>query len=132
MDVAKLRIIAGAGAVFFGFAGVTTLTVAAVIALIPLIGLLWATVSVASLFLFIACICTLVFLKPGKSTEEELDQFEHATADMLAELPFDTIAALVEKRPIAAASIALAAGYLVVSNPEQAGKGLQKLIDQLI
>jgi hypothetical protein len=132
MDVAKLRIIAGAGAVFFGFAGVTTLTVATVIALIPLIGLLWATVAVASLFLFIACICTLVFLKPGKSTEEELDQFEHATADMLAELPFDTIAALVEKRPIAAASIALAAGYLVVSNPEQAGKGLQKLIDQLI
>ncbi|WP_018146845.1 hypothetical protein [Henriciella marina] len=132
MDVAKLRIIAGAGAVFFGFAGVTTLTIATVIALIPLIGLLWATVSVASLFLFIACICTLVFLKPGKSTEEELDQFEHATADMLAELPFDTIAALVEKRPIAAASIALAAGYLVVSNPEQASKGLQKLIDQMI
>ena len=132
MDIAKLRIIAGAGAVFFGFAGVTTLTVAAVIALVPVIGLLWATVCVASLFLFVACICTLVFLKPGKSTEEELDQFESATADMLAELPFDTIQALVEKRPIAAASIALAAGYFVVSNPEQASKGLQKLIDELI
>ena len=59
MDIAKLRIIAGAGAVFFGFAGVTTLTIAAVIALIPVIGLLWATVCVASLFLFVACICTL-------------------------------------------------------------------------
>ncbi|MAN74425.1 MAG: hypothetical protein CME84_10110 [Henriciella sp.] len=132
MDIAKLRIIAGAGAVFFGFAGVTTLTIAAVIALIPVIGLLWATVCVASLFLFVACICTLVFLKPGKSTEEELDQFESATADMLAELPFDMIQSLVEKRPLAAASIALAAGYFVVSNPAQASKGLQKLIDELI
>ena len=132
MDIAKLRIIAGAGAVFFGFAGVTTLTIAAVIALIPVIGLLWATVCVASLFLFVACICTLVFLKPGKSTEEELDQFESATADMLAELPFDMIQSLVGKRPLAAASIALAAGYFVVSNPAQASKGLQKLIDELI
>merc|ERR1712108_73499 len=87
MDVAKLRIIAGAGAVFFGFAGVTTLTIACVIALIPVIGLLWSTVAVASILLCIACICIVVFLKPGKSTEEELDQFEHATADMLAELP---------------------------------------------
>ena len=102
------------------------------IALIPVIGLLWATVCVASLFLFVACICTLVFLKPGKSTEEELDQFESATADMLAELPFDMIQSLVEKRPLAAASIALAAGYFVVSNPAQASKGLQKLIDELI
>ena len=74
----------------------------------------------------------LVFLKPGKSTEEELDQFEHATADMLAELPFDTIAALVEKRPVAAATIAMAAGYFIVANPEQASKGLQKLIDELM
>ena len=132
MDVAKLRIIAGAGAVFFGFAGVTTLTIACVIALIPVIGLLWATVAVASILLFAACICVLVFLKPGKSTEEELDQFEHATADMLAELPFDTIAALVEKRPVAAATIAMAAGYFIVANPEQASKGLQKLIDELM
>lgn len=132
MDVAKLRIIAGAGAVFFGFAGVTTLTIACVIALIPVIGLLLSTVAVASILLFIACICIVVFLKPGKSTEEELDQFEHATADMLAELPFDTIAALVEKRPLAAATIAAAAGYFIVSNPEQASKGLQKLIDELM
>lgn len=132
MDVAKLRIIAGAGAVFFGFAGVTTLTIACVIALIPLIGLLWSTVAVASVLLFVACICILVFLKPGKSTEEELDQFENATADMLAELPFDTISALVEKRPIAAATIAMAAGYFIVANPEQASKGLQKLIDELM
>ncbi|HIG23052.1 MAG TPA: hypothetical protein EYG02_12230 [Henriciella marina] len=132
MDVAKLRIIAGAGAVFFGFAGVTTLTVAVVVALMPVIGLLWATVCVASLFLFVACVCTVVFLKPGKSTEEELDQFENATADMLADLPFDAIEALVEKRPIVAATAALAAGYFLISSPDSASKGLQKLFDQLI
>ncbi|WP_084418407.1 hypothetical protein [Henriciella litoralis] len=132
MDVAKLRIIAGAGAVFFGFAGTTALTIAGVLALIPVMGLLWATVTVACILMAIACICTVVFLKPGKSTEEELDQFENATADMLAELPFDTIASLVEKRPIAAATMALAAGYFVVSNPDQAVKGLQKIIDELI
>lgn len=132
MDVAKLRLIAGAGAVFFGFAGVTALTIAGVIALIPVIGLLWSTVSVASILLALACICVVIFLKPGKSTEEELDQFEHATADMLADLPFDAISSLVEKRPITAATMALAAGYLIVSNPDQAAKGLQKLIDELI
>ena len=132
MDVAKFRIIAGAGAVFFGFAGTTALTVALVVALVPVLGLLWATATVASILLAIACICVIIFLKPGKSTEEELDQFENATADMLAQLPFDTIAALVEKRPITAAAAALAAGYFIVSNPEQASKGLQKLIDELI
>lgn len=132
MDAAKLRIAAGAGAVFFGLAGTTALTVAAVIALIPIIGTLWATVTVACFLLAISLICVVVFLKPGKSTEEELDQFEHATADMLAELPFDTIASLVERRPVAAASMALAAGYFIVSNPEQAAKGLQKLMDEVI
>jgi hypothetical protein len=96
------------------------------------IGLLWATVTVACTFLFIACICTLIFLKPGKSTEEELDQFEHATADMLADLPFDTIEAIIEKRPVVAATAALAAGFFIVSNPKQAMQGLQKLIDELI
>ncbi|MEQ8556904.1 MAG: hypothetical protein RIB03_01175 [Henriciella sp.] len=132
MDAAKLRIIAGAGAVFFGIAGITALTIAGTLALIPVIGLLWATVTVASILLAISLICVVVFLKPGKSTEEELDQFENATADMLAELPFDAIASLVEKRPIAAATMALAAGYFVVNNPEQATKGLQKLMDEMI
>ncbi|WP_300376898.1 hypothetical protein [Henriciella sp.] len=132
MDAAKLRIIAGAGAAFFGLAGTTALTVAGVLALIPVMGLLWATVTAASVLLFVACICVLVFLKPGKSTEEELDQFEHATADMLAELPFDAISSLVEKRPLTAASMALAAGYLLVSNPDQASKGLQKIMDELM
>ncbi len=132
MDVAKLRIIAGVGAAFFGLAGITALTVAGVIALIPLIGLLWATATAAFILLAAAFVCTFVFLKPGKSTEEELDQFENATADMLAELPFDAIAAIVEKRPVAAATMALAAGYFVVSNPDKAVQGLQKLIDELI
>ena len=132
MDAAKLRLIAGAGAVFFGLAGTTALTVAGVIALIPLIGILWATLTAGSLLLTVALICIFLFLKPGKSTEEELDQFEHATADMLAELPFDTISALIERRPVAAATMALAAGYFVVNNPDQAAKGLQKLMDEVL
>lgn len=132
MDVAKLRIIAGVGAAFFGLAGITALTVAGTIALVPLIGLMWATVTSACILLTAACICTVVFLKPGKSTEEELDQFENATADMLAELPFDAIASMVEKRPVAAATMALAAGYFIVSNPDKAAQGLQKLVDELI
>lgn len=132
MDTAKLRIAAGVGAAFFGLAGITALTVAGVIALVPVFGLLWATVTAACILLAVALTFFFIFLKPGKSTEEELDQFENATADMLAELPFDAITSLVERRPLAAASIALAAGYLVVSNPEQASRSLQKLVDELI
>ncbi|MGB3627742.1 MAG: hypothetical protein WA989_18090 [Henriciella sp.] len=132
MDVAKLRIAACVGAAFFGFIGTTALCVAGTLALVPVMGLIWATFTMACVMLFFGCICAIIFLKPSKTTEEELDQFENATADMLAELPFDTIASIVEKRPIAAASMALAAGYLIVSNPDQAAKGLQKLVDELI
>lgn len=132
MDVAKLRIVASVGAAFFGFIGTSALCVAGALALAPVIGLMWATFTMACLMLTLGCICAVIFIKPGKSTEEELDQFENATADMLAELPFDTIASLVEKRPLAAATAALAVGYFIVSNPEQAAKGLQKLADELI
>lgn len=132
MDVAKLRIVACVGAAFFGFIGTSALCVAGTLALAPVIGMTWSVFTLACTMLFLGCICAIIFLKPGKSTEEELDQFENATADMLAELPFDTIASIVEKRPIAAASMALAAGYFIVSNPEQAAKGLQKLADELI
>ncbi|WP_233356253.1 hypothetical protein [Henriciella aquimarina] len=127
-----MRLLAGAGAAFFGLAGTTALTVAGVIALVPVIGLLWATVTAGCVLLAIGLTCVFIFLKPGKPTEVELDQFEHATADMLADLPFDAIASLAERRPIAAASMALAAGYMVVSHPDQVGKSLQKLVDELI
>ncbi|MEE2878430.1 MAG: hypothetical protein VX593_05440 [Pseudomonadota bacterium] len=132
MDTTKLRLIAGAGATFFGFAGITVFTVAAVVALEPVIGLLWATVAVASTLMAIALICVVIFLRPGEPTHEELEDFENATADFLADLPFDTVASLVERRPMAAATMALAAGYLVVSHPDQTAKGLQKLVDELI
>lgn len=132
MDTTKLRLIAGAGATFFGLAGITAFTIAAVIALVPLIGLLWATLAVASVLMAIALVCVVIFLRPGEPASEELEDFENATADFLAELPFDTVASLVERRPMAAATMALAAGYLVVSHPEQTAKGLQKLVDELI
>lgn len=132
MDIAKLRIIAGAGAAFFGFAGTCGLAVASVFALAPIMGWAWAAFTVSCLLFALGLICVVVFLKPGKPTEVELDQFENATAEMLAELPFDTIASLVEKRPIAASAMALAAGYLVVSNPQGVSKGLQKLAEELI
>lgn len=132
MDVAKLRIAASAGVAIFGFIGAAALAVAGTLALSASMGLMWASFTVAAIMLLLSGICAVIFLKPGKSTEEELDQFEHATADMLADLPFETIASLVEKRPLAAASMALAAGYFIVRNPEEAMKGLQKLADELI
>ena len=132
MDETKLRIIAGAGAVFFGLAGITAFSVAGVIALEAVIGLVWAVISVACAMMALCLASVFVFLRPGKPAEAELEEFESATADMLADLPFDTIASLVERRPIAAATMALAAGYMVVSHPDQAAKGLQKLIDEMI
>ena len=103
MDETKLRIIAGAGAVFFGFAGITAFSVAGVIALQAVIGLTWAVISVACAMMALCLASVVVFLRPNKSAEEELDQFEDATADLLADLPFDTIASIVERRPMAAA-----------------------------
>ena len=132
MDETKLRIIAGAGAVFFGFAGITAFSVAGVIALQAVIGLTWAVISVACAMMALCLASVVVFLRPNKSAEEELDQFEDATADLLADLPFDTIASIVERRPMAAATMALAAGYMIVSHPDTAAKGLQKLVDELI
>lgn len=132
MDTTKLRLVAGAGAAFFGFAGLSAFSVAAVIALVPLIGLLWASFAVASTLTAIALICVVIFLRPSERTEEEIEDFENATADFLADLPFDTVASLVERRPISAATIALAAGYMIVSHPDKTAKGLQKLIDEMI
>ena len=132
MDVAKIRIAASVGAAVFGFIGTTALCVAGTLAFATQVGLMWASFIMAGITLLTGVVCAIIFLKPSTTTEEELDQFEHATADMLADLPFDTIASLVEKRPIAAASMALAAGYFVVRHPDEAIKGLQKLADELI
>ena len=132
MDTTKLRLVAGAGAAFFGFAGLSAFTIAAVIALAPLIGLFWATFAVASMLTAISLVCVVVFLRPRERTEEEIEDFENVTADFLADLPFDTVASLVDRRPISAATLAMAAGYLIVRHPDQTAKGLQKLLDEMI
>lgn len=132
MDTAKLRIIAGAGAGIFGFIATCGLSVAGWLALVPVMGAPLSALIVSSVLLTVALLCAFIFLKPKKSTDKELDQFEHATADLLADLPFDMVANLAEKRPMTASAIAMAAGYLVITNPEGVSKGLQKLADDLM
>lgn len=132
MDTTKLRVAAGAGAIFFGIAGVISLTVAGVIALATVIGVVWSSVTAAVVFIAAACICLYIFLEPEKATSEEVDEIEDATADALADLPFDTVKAIIQKRPLTSVGLALVAGYAASRDPESTARHAQRLILGLI
>ena len=132
MDTPKIRLIAGIGAAFFGFAGIGTFAAAGAVLLEPVLGLAWSIVTVASIFMSLALVCGFIFLDPTKSSEEEMDDFEHATAETLADLPFETMKVLLEKRPLTVAAIAAFAGYSLIKNPESMSKNIQKIIATLL
>ncbi len=120
MDLTKARILAGACAILFGFAGVVTLAIALAIALAPLIGMAWAATTAGFIFLFIASIAFVILLQPQNSTSKEIDNIEHATAEALADLPFDIIGSILSKRPITSAAIGLGMAYVIATNPTRA------------
>jgi hypothetical protein len=128
VDKAKLRLLAGAGGVLFGFAGIVTLAVALVIAVSTVIGMVAATIFASCIFLCIACLCAFFFLQPHKSAHEEIDQLESATADALADLPFDTVKALFTRHPIATIAVSLGVGYLFVRDPDMTLRNARRLL----
>lgn len=128
MDPAKLRLFAGIGGALFGFAGIVALLVAAAIALAPFIGSALSVVIVGVVFFGIGCTLLAVFLKPMKSTADELEQLESATAEAFAELPLDTLKAIIVKRPIATTAIAGLVGYGLMRDPGTTGKMLQRTL----
>ena len=73
MDRAKIRIFAGIGGALFGFAGLVAMAIAIVLALTPLMGAIWATLTIASLFLGIGRHGIYVFMRPQATTAEGLN-----------------------------------------------------------
>lgn len=132
MDKAKLRLLAALGGTLFAFAGALILSFAAVIVLTPVLGQAWATVAVGLVFLALACACLYYFLLPYKASEAEVHQAEEMAAAALADLPFDTVQAIVRRHPVSALTIALAAGYIVVRDPENASRGLRRVLSGLL
>lgn len=128
MDKAKLRLLAGASGAVFGFAGILALSCALALLLANWMPLSLAALAVGGTLFIIATFCVLFFLNIFKSAGEEIDQFEDATADALADLPFDTIAAIVEKRPLVAMGVAAFAGYAAARDPDNAVKNAEKML----
>ena len=128
MDPAKLRIVLAVGGAMFGFAGILVLAVASALILQMFMPLeVAATITGGSLLIFGG---GLIFTgaKLLKPAEKELDQLEEATADVLADLPFETLKSMVEKRPLALTGLAAFVGYSMADDPGSAGRTLQRTI----
>lgn len=132
MDAAKLRLIAGAAAALFGAAGAAALAAALAIVLAPVLGLAFAVVVSALLMLAAASACLYVALAPDEPIEEDMAEVEQSAANLLADLPFDTVKAMVEKQPIAALSVALMAGYALRNDPRGAARNLRSIVSAFI
>lgn len=132
MDAAKNRMVAAIGAGIFGTAALFLVSVALTAALSAVMSPIWAYLTLASVYATIACICAVIFLNPSAATVEEIEEIETATASALAELPFDTIKALIEQRPIAAMVMAATAGYTISRDPDGALMGIQRAMRNLL
>lgn len=128
MDTAKLRILAGVSGALLGFAGIIALAISAGFFLNQWLSPWASCLIVGGVLMLFALTGMMIFLAPGKSSEEELEQLEDVTADLLADLPFDTIAAIVEKRPLAAISVAALMGYSVTKDPGSAAKNAERML----
>lgn len=132
MDTTKLRLLAAVAGIVFGLGGVFALAVALTLALATVIGLVGACFTVAALMMSAACACLYMFLQPARSSGDELDTIEDATADALADLPFDTLKSIVEKRPLTVAALALVAGYSVARDPAGMARHAQRFMVGLL
>ena len=132
MDTTKLRLLAAATGLLLGFGAILTLFVAATLGLAPVLGLAWSAFVVASVGLVLAGLCLFFFLQPYRSMEEEVDEVEEATADALADLPFDALRSIVERRPLTSTAIALVLGYTLVRNPQAAQRQAERFIMSML
>ncbi len=132
MDTTKLRLFAAIVGILFGLGGTLTLFVASTLALAEVIGVIYATFAVAAVALTLAVICLFLFLRPFRSVEAEVDEMEEATAEALADLPFDTVRNLIQQRPITATAIALALGYSLIRNPQAAQRQVERFFFSML
>jgi protein-S-isoprenylcysteine O-methyltransferase Ste14 len=132
VDATKLRLFAAIVGILFGLGGTLTLFVASTLALAEVIGVIYATFAVAAVALTLAVICLFLFLRPFRSVEAEVDDMEEATAEALADLPFDTVRNLIQQRPITATAISLALGYSLIRNPQAAQRQVERFFFSML
>lgn len=132
MDKAKLRLMAGVGGALLGFIGALALAAAGIIALAGLVGYGWSALIVGGILFAASFVGIMAFIAPFRETEEELSDMGDATADILADLPFDTVKAFIEKRPITALTVAVFAGYAATKDPDNAVRHAQRMVASFI
>lgn len=132
MDTTKLRLAAGAGAAIFGVVGLSILSIAIALALQPQLGLVVSLGVVGGALFLIAVTMMFILARPDQSTEEEMEKVEELAAETLADLPFDTVKAIIEKRPMASLAIAATTGYAMSKDPERAIRNLRRVVTGLL
>lgn len=132
MDHTKLRLIAAAAGLLLGLGGVLAMFVAATLGLAEVVGLPWAAFTVATAGLVLAGLCMFVCLEPFRSMDEEVDDVEEEVAEALADLPFDTIRTIIQRRPLTMITIALIFGYSLIRNPHAAQRQVERFILSVI
>ncbi len=128
MDAAKLRIIAGIAGLLCALAGVVGLGVASVLALSSVMGPIWGSFTFGIVALALACAGIYFFLLPHRPTSREIDDFEEVTANAIADLPFNTVRAMLNKQPLIAVAAAALAGYSLTRDPEEVVRHAQRLL----
>lgn len=124
--------LAAVGGVLFGFAGTLSMSYAVIVILTPVLGLAWAAVTVGAILAALAMACLYFFLLPHKPAEVEASQAGALTAETLADLPFDTVNEIVRKHPLSALTVALAAGYVVAKDPDNASRSVSRVLTGLL
>lgn len=132
MDGAKLRLIAGASAGVFAVVGVSAFSVGAALALETVVGLVGALCIVGGVLLCLTALSVFVVARPEMSIEEEVSTIEGLTAEALADLPFDTVKAMIEKRPMASLAVAATTGYAMSRDPGKAASHLRRAVTGLL
>lgn len=132
MDAAKLRLAAGAGGAFFGFAGVMALGFAVYQSLQDWLGPLWAAWVVTAMLLVIASVCVALSIRPLKSTKDEIRSLETAATEAISEMPYNAVASLVDRRPYASLGVAMLIGYALVRDPEESLRHAQRVVTSLV
>ena len=132
MDSAKLRLFAGAAAALFGVTGAIALSAALAITLTPVLGAAWAVVVSALLMLAAGFGCLYFAIAPEEPLEDDISAVERQAASALADLPFDTLKAFIEKNPMGAVSLALGAGFAIGRDPASAARNIQRIAAQLL
>lgn len=132
MDVTKLRLLAAAAGLLLGLGAVMALFVAMTLALATVMDLVWAVFTVAGIGLLLSALCLFFFLQPFRSIEEEVEEVEEVTAEALADLPFDTIRTIIQRRPLTTTAVAMVLGYTLVKNPKAAQRQVERFIMSML